>query len=674
MHLPAPAVQSPSAGFLIFDAENRSVWANETLARFLGVRRDELLGLKRPDLHIFLWERAPAAEETEGDCYLAPAAGRAERWLSVRILPIHSGPFAGGLIQQFVDITEGKRLRSQIEGGARRGWGQGEVQETPLPYAVGDFFPFPGSIPAPKKKILPKRRVLGGDDPFEPPLSRFTVNHEEPSPPLSADPSAEPCRALLDHIDLGVLVVDRTLSILLANAAAGRLAGHSPQGLIGRKCHSAMTGRDELCPNCPGARALAAGRPVQTVVERSSEGGRRSFLLKAFPLPQECFALLMEDITERKRGEDELREAFAEAGRSRDWIDSILRSVADGLIVTDGEGRILLMNGAAEKLLGVRQPLLFQAEIEDCIADRRLLKRFREAVEVREDGARFEYEVAHSGGTRVLTVGISQVREGGESRGTVFLLQDITHQRELDRMKNEFISTAAHELRTPLTSILGFSELLLTRDDLPGDQQEDFLRFIHQKAENLSRIISDLLDVSRIEAGRGLELNREQCRIDHLMRETVEPYRKCSARHSLEVVLPPSDVVLNIDRGKIIQVLENLLSNAFKYSPRGGLVRVSTSLARGAYLISVEDQGIGMSREQISRAFDKFYRGDSSNAAVEGTGLGLAITKYIVEAHGGRIWLESRRGKGTTASFTLPLPPESSPAREPLPGDPPAGI
>jgi signal transduction histidine kinase len=123
----------------------------------------------------------------------------------------------------------------------------------------------------------------------------------------------------------------------------------------------------------------------------------------------------------------------------------------------------------------------------------------------------------------------------------------------------------------------------------------------------------------------------------------------------VDVVLSGERILLNVDRGKIIQVMENLLSNAFKYSPQGGAVRVSATPTRGAYLLSVEDEGIGMTREQVRRAFDKFYRGDASNSAVEGTGLGLSITKNIVEAHGGRIWLESRKGKGTTAFITLPM-------------------
>ncbi len=351
------------------------------------------------------------------------------------------------------------------------------------------------------------------------------------------------------------------------------------------------------------------------------------------------------------------QEARCKAGRSWEWIDSILRSVVDGLLVTDSHGRILMMNSAAEQLLGVAQSSLFDAALQDVVKDRRLLKRLREAVGKEENGARFEFEIGgHSGGVRIVSISTSVHHDAhGVAQGSVFLFRDITRERELDRMKNEFISTAAHELRTPLTAIMGFSELLLTRRDLSDELQTDFLTFINQKSENLSRIISDLLDISRIEAGRGLELFRERWDINDIIGESLSSYRSCSAKHSLEVVLPQERIYLNVDRGKIIQVMENLLSNAFKYSPQGGAVRVSARQTRGAYLLSIEDEGIGMTREQLRRAFDKFYRADASNSAVEGTGLGLSITKNIVEAHGGRIWLESRKGKGTTAFVTLPM-------------------
>lgn len=341
-------------------------------------------------------------------------------------------------------------------------------------------------------------------------------------------------------------------------------------------------------------------------------------------------------------------------------LEKIFRSLADGLVVIDGEERVLLLNPAAERLLDLQQKPLFGATLAEIVRDRRLLRRFRTAVRATRPDRQFEYQVGTER-PRVVAVEVTSVEEEGEMAGIAFLLRDVTNERELDRLKSEFVSTAAHELRTPLTAILGFSELLLLRDDFSPEQKHDFLGFIHQKAESLAAIISDLLDLSRIEAGRGLDLHRERCDLNFLIRETVQLYGPSDERHGLALTLPEEPVELPVDRGKIVQVLENLLSNAIKYSPRGGLVEVTAALVAGAYQVSVRDQGIGMTREEAARAFEKFYRADSSNAAAAGTGLGLSIARYIVEAHGGHIWLESRKGQGTVASFSLPLPlPEAA--------------
>lgn len=345
-------------------------------------------------------------------------------------------------------------------------------------------------------------------------------------------------------------------------------------------------------------------------------------------------------------------------------LEKIFQILSDGLLVIDDRERVLLLNPTAERLLGLKQKGLFDlTTLSECIVDRKLLRRFRAAARGTEP--HLEYELSGETPT-VVTVEATPVPATQERLGgTAFVLHDVTRERTLDRLKNEFISTAAHELRTPLTAIMGFSELLLMDDGFTREQRHDFLTYIYQKSVNLARIIADLLDISRIQAGRGLELNRERCDLKVLVRETVEPYRRRDSNHRLELTLPEEGVELPVDPGKIIQVLENLLSNAFKYSPRGGEIEVSVLASPGGCQVTVRDQGIGMSREDAGRAFDKFYRVDSSNTAVAGTGLGLSIAKCIVEAHGGHIWLESRKGQGTVVSFLLPAPASPDAWRSP---------
>ncbi|MFA5516197.1 MAG: ATP-binding protein [Desulfuromonadales bacterium] len=338
-------------------------------------------------------------------------------------------------------------------------------------------------------------------------------------------------------------------------------------------------------------------------------------------------------------------------------LEKIFNSLSDGLLVIDGAERVMFLNPSAEGILGLQQKALFPGRLSESITDRHLLKRLREAVDGRGKKD-FEWRLTHdSGPAREITVDALPVADEHDCRaGTAFLLRDITYQKELDRLKSEFICTAAHELRTPLTAILGFSELLLGRSDLPPEQQRDFLGYIRQKAENLAEIITDLLDLSRIEAGRGLHLCRESCDINALVQETGLTHSVHSGRHAIEIVLQDKSVELSLDRGKITQVLENLLSNAIKYSPNGGAVQICGGLVPGAYQVYVKDEGIGLSRQEAARVFDKFYRVDGSHSAAPGTGLGLSISKHIVEAHGGRIWVESKKGQGATFYFTLPLP------------------
>ncbi len=222
-------------------------------------------------------------------------------------------------------------------------------------------------------------------------------------------------------------------------------------------------------------------------------------------------------------------------------------------------------------------------------------------------------------------------------------------------MKTEFISTAAHEFRTPLTTIRGFAQVLLEDGSLPEEERREFLTYIHDKAVALAGIVSDLLDVGRIESGQGLSLERAPCTPREMVREAAQAWKARPDRERFEVELEDPEEPLLVDRGKMGQVFDNLVSNAVKYSPSGSPVRICGQKREGNYLFAVEDRGVGMSSVEVAKVFDKFYRVDSSDTAVGGIGLGMSIVKNIVESHGGRIWVESSPGKGTTVRFALPL-------------------
>ncbi|MCK4909991.1 MAG: HAMP domain-containing histidine kinase, partial [Thermodesulfovibrionales bacterium] len=243
----------------------------------------------------------------------------------------------------------------------------------------------------------------------------------------------------------------------------------------------------------------------------------------------------------------------------------------------------------------------------------------------------------------------------GEQSGAVTIIHDVTHEREVDRMKTEFISTAAHELRTPLTSIMGFSEILLTRDNIKLKERKRYLSHINKQSVNLKEIIDDLLDISRIESGRGFSLVKSHWYFDECVEEVAPYFIEHSSEKTFHLNLPKERVRVYADRDKIGQVLKNLLSNAVKYSPNGGAITIKGKPVNGSFEVSVVDSGIGMTPDQLGHMFEKFYRADASNSAAEGTGLGMTIVKYIVEAHGGTVQVDSKYGEGTTVKFSVPI-------------------
>jgi PAS domain S-box-containing protein len=365
---------------------------------------------------------------------------------------------------------------------------------------------------------------------------------------------------------------------------------------------------------------------------------------------------LVQDISARKKAEAGLIRALAQSREAHNKINGILRSVGEGLIVIDHRQRVVLMSPSAEGLLGVACRQVINQPVERVFAETVVPEDMRMTLSGQDNGDLFEFELPGEGEkrTRTIQARLSAIRDrSGDRCGLITILHDITRESEIQRMKTEFVTTAAHELRTPLTSIQGFSEVLLERSDLkPGDQRE-ILSIIHEQAETLSHIVADLLDLARIESGKGVALKKTNCDLSALIRQAVSHVPRREDLHRIEISLPVGAEAVYGDPTKLLQVLENILSNAVKYSPRGGVIRIVGKRTRGEICLSVSDQGIGMSEDQVQRVFDKFYRADNSNSAVEGAGLGMSIVKEIVEAHGGRVRVESVPGQGTRVSVVL---------------------
>jgi len=224
--------------------------------------------------------------------------------------------------------------------------------------------------------------------------------------------------------------------------------------------------------------------------------------------------------------------------------------------------------------------------------------------------------------------------------------------RESERSKTELVSVVAHELRTPLASVLGFTSVLLQRE-VTEEQRREYLGIVEAQARRLGALVNDFLDVQHLEEGK-LSIAKELVDVGSVIREQTELFAGQSPKHLLDVSLPPTPLPVRGDSNRLAQVVANLLSNAIKYSPQGGTVRVAGRRNDGAVRVTIQDEGVGIPAELQPQIFGKFVRGQATAEGIEGSGLGLAISRSLVEAHGGRIDFESKKGRGSTFWFEIP--------------------
>lgn len=368
---------------------------------------------------------------------------------------------------------------------------------------------------------------------------------------------------------------------------------------------------------------------------------------------------VVEDITTRKRAEEALR--FSEEryrALYRDNPTMIVTLDADFTMFSVNPACASQLGYAADELEGMSVLKLFHEDDRPDVTEQ-LQNCLRNPNQV----YRWQFRKRRKDGEPLWVEEVAQAVYDLSGRLTVLVVcQDITERRrveealrESDRMKSEFITTVAHELNTPLTSIRGFSELLLQEKGLTPAERQEFMNYVHEKSVDLSEIVSQILDIARIDSGQGIPLKKVSCRVLELEQMLAPVMEADRGRHRFAVDLRAPQALLFIDKGKIGQVLENLISNARKYSAEGTLIRVAGELSPGEYRLSVIDQGIGMTPEEKSHVFDKFYRAEDSSTETGGIGLGMSIVLGIVEAHGGEIRVESEKGKGTRVQVFLPL-------------------
>ena len=382
---------------------------------------------------------------------------------------------------------------------------------------------------------------------------------------------------------------------------------------------------------------------------------------------------LIEQIAERTQAQIALAGAMEDIKVDREKLNGILSSVPDGVVLTDNALNVLHMNATAERILDTPLEKILGQSISQINCEVDFRKKVAQKLNITHGPRSFDLELSRedSSYSKIYQVRVSQmVSDEEESQGVILLLRDVTREREVERMKSAFLGMATHELNTPLTTIIGYSELLTspeTADNFSAEQKKDCLLLIHDKALSLGGLVDDLLDVSRVESGRPLTLDYQEFDFDSMIREVVDSYDSEEALHEFVVTLVGETSQIIADRLRLKQVVDHLISNAVKYAPEGGRVSVELNLSDDKYELNVEDEGIGMDEGQLVHVFDRFYRADSSDTAVQGVGLGMSIVRNIVLAHRGDIQIESQLGRGTRVMVSLPKSPPEGQLESPLP-------
>jgi PAS domain S-box-containing protein len=364
------------------------------------------------------------------------------------------------------------------------------------------------------------------------------------------------------------------------------------------------------------------------------------------------FTSVVRDVSERKDAEERLKRQA--------WV---MDNIADAVIITNSNGKIDACNSAAEDLTGYPRNELIGMTVMDLMVADTEAQRYSvqtDARSVTDSGGvwRHEFKVRRKdGAVRIFyNTTSSMFDDRGRLVGRISVNRDVTEQREVDRMKQEFISVVSHELRTPLTSIMGSLGLIKSgaMGEVAGDVK-GMIDIAHSNSDRLVRLINDILDLEKIEAGR-MEFKSEQLDVHALVSDAARDNAGVAETNDVDVIIgedvPHASVLA--DRDKLAQVFANLLSNAIKFSPEGGLVELGAKRRNGRIHFFVRDQGPGIPPEFHDKIFTKFSQADSSATRKKGgTGLGLSICKTIVEKLGGQIGFESEAGKGTCFFFEL---------------------
>ncbi len=347
-----------------------------------------------------------------------------------------------------------------------------------------------------------------------------------------------------------------------------------------------------------------------------------------------------------------LQEAQSTTEAERRKLASVLSNMTDGVIATDRKGRIILINDPALELLHISREVTLNRPIASVLGIDQDYS-FEDLIYMKES---VNLNFSTPDAPYILRANFSVIqKETGFVNGLITVLHDITEQEKIDMERREFVANVSHELRTPLTTMRSYLEALADGAWKDDSIAPHFLNVTQTETERMIRLVNDLLQLSKMDS-QEYELKREFVEFNKFFERIIDRF-EMSKSQNVEFVrlLPETSYFVDIDTDKLTQVIDNIISNALKYSPDGGNIRFGFTVHDNMIKVMISDDGMGIPKENVGRIFDRFYRVDRARArSMGGTGLGLAIAREMIEAHGGKIWAESEEGVGTTIFFTLP--------------------
>ncbi len=348
-----------------------------------------------------------------------------------------------------------------------------------------------------------------------------------------------------------------------------------------------------------------------------------------------------------------LQEAQSTTEAERRKLASVLTNMTDGVIATDRKGRVILINDPAVRLLRIPREMVLNRPIISVLGIDSV-HSFEDLIHSKES---INLDFSTQDRPFILRANFSVIqKETGFVNGLIAVLHDNTEQEKIDMERREFVANVSHELRTPLTTMSSYLEALADGAWKDDEIAPSFLKVTQTETQRMIRLVNDLLQLSKMDS-RDYDLNKEVVNFNKFFNRIIDRFELSKSQNvTFQRMLPEVPYYVDIDTDKLTQVIDNIISNALKYSPDGGNIRFGIIVKNDLLQVMVSDDGMGIPSENVNRIFDRFYRVDRARArSMGGTGLGLAIAREMIEAHGGKIWAESEEGRGTTIFFTLEI-------------------